>query len=269
MNHKKIELNSSSTSFLVPYLLDKTAPFVLIIPGGGYNHYGSKEQESVALKFNEAGFSCGILYYSLSPFKFPAPLLDLARAMLYIRKMEKVWKIKNSKIIVCGFSAGGHLASLLGSYWNSSLLKYFLPGEYPENPLLLKPECLCLCYPVITAEKDFCHEGSISALTENLTDSDKKIILSLCAAGNVRDVVSTEKLVSKDFPPVFLWHTLEDSAVPAENTLFFVQSLRKSGVNFEYHLFSTGSHGLSLAEETPAGNWTNLFFEWYKTLFTS
>ena len=60
-------------------------------------------------------------------------------------------------------------------------------------------------------------------------------------------------------PPVFMWHTFEDGAVPLENSLMFAAALRKAGVNFEYHVFPHGGHGCSLATaETSMPNGTEI-----------
>lgn len=249
-----LKSHGKQTPTLKTYILEKTddpktfhRPFILIIPGGGYDHFGRHEQEDVALKMNSLGFSAAVLYYSIKNeqnlMKFPEPLLDAAEAVSFIRKNAEKWNLDSKKIIVLGFSAGGHLAASLGAYWNSSLISEF-SNLSPEE---IKPNFLVLCYPVITADENSCHEGSISALLENLSELEKSNLLKITDSENLRDVVSIEKHITKDFPPAFIWHTLADEAVPAENTIFLANSLRKAKVDFEYHLFSRGKHGLSLS----------------------
>jgi len=46
---------------------------------------------------------------------------------------------------------------------------------------------------------------------------------------------------------VFMWHTNEDTSVPAENSLLFALALRKHNIPVEYHLFEKGIHGIALA----------------------
>ena len=273
MNCDKIKLDSSSTAFMVPYLLKNQdsgkTPFILTVPGGGYDHFGKKEQDKIALFWNSLGFSSAVLYYTLAPCKFPQPLFDLARAVAVVRKNSEKWNIDSEKIWLCGFSAGGHLCATLGCFWNAPLLKDISSME--EKKLLpeeIRPDGLCLCYPVISSDRKICHEGSILRLTENLTEAECEEICRKTLTENpagkpvkelVRDAVSVEKHLSKTFPKTFVWHTLEDQAGPAENTLVLAESLRRSGVDFEYHLFKSGQHGLALAEETPAQVWPQLF----------
>lgn len=239
------------------YILDgdKVRGCVLICPGGGYSFVSEREAEPIALQFNAAGFHAFVLYYSTAPRRHPQPLLDVSRAMCIIRKNAQKWRIDSQKIAVCGFSAGGHLAASLGVHWGKPYLSN-VPGiEIGKN----KPNALILCYPVITAKK-FTHGGSFKNLLGDKTD-----LLS---------EMSLELQVNKEVPPTFIWHTFEDKCVPVENSILFAQALREKDIPFEMHIYSEGSHGLSLAtEETATDNmgvyprvstWMNLCIDWLK-----
>jgi acetyl esterase/lipase len=67
-------------------------------------------------------------------------------------------------------------------------------------------------------------------------------------------LLSNELQVSTNTPPTFLWHTVEDTAVPVENSLQFAAALRKAGVPFALHLYELGRHGLGLADKPPFSN---------------
>lgn len=274
MFHKQIELpvnykgklnNGGFVPRLTTYFPDlfvsqnraRAKPVVLICPGGGYAHLSDREGEPVALKMNTLGFCSAVLSYSLCPMEFPAALCDLAESVYFLRQNAEEYGINPDKIIVCGFSAGGHLAASLGCYWNAPLLKNYLPYEAKQ----IKPDALLLCYPVITADERFTHKESIDFVL-----------------GNTRiftpDDVSIEKLITSDFPPTFMWHTEADESVPAENTLMFARALRQKHIPFEYHLFGRGSHALALANDVSAREdgsatekecavWPELFAAWY------
>lgn len=263
MQHEKIILDSHE-SYLTTYVLDnyetldpeRLRAFVLICPGGGYEHLSVRESEAVAIKFNSLGFNSAVLTYTLAPMAFPDALVDLAEAVKYIRSNAKKLNTNPDKIFVFGFSAGAHLSGTLGCYWNSELLKS--RGFEKE---LIKPNGLLLCYPVITADENFCHKGSILNVLGNSSFS--------------RDDVSLEKHVTSDFPKTFMWHTTQDEAVPTENSLLMAMALRKAKIPFEYHLFEKGKHGLALAtEETSKPNgetveptcaeWINLAANWLR-----
>jgi acetyl esterase/lipase len=279
MNCSKIEFTSSSSASLTPYLLSSSKadnPFILVVPGGGYDHYGHKEQDDICRFFNEKGFSSAVLHYTLSPFKFPDALFDLALAVAYIKQNSDIWKIDKTKITVMGFSAGGHLCASLGCFYNSPLLENLKLNGKQLNPSDFKPHSLCLCYPVISSKKEICHEGSILRLTENLTENDIKQLCTLTRTQqsenfteDARRAVSLEEHVNADFPPVFIWHTNEDKAVKSENTLLFALALKSKEIDFEYHLFEKGEHGLALAQDTQAGIWPELFINWLNNKWNS
>lgn len=272
MNCEKIEFFTASSAKIVPFLLENSSnskkrnPFILVVPGGGFTHYGQKEQETVARFWNSQGFSSAVLYYKLAPFKFPDALVDLAQAVVVIREKADEWNIDKDKICLCGFSAGGYLCAALGCWWNSPLLKN--RGFKPEK---VRPNALCLCYPVVSADRTICHEGSIQRLTENLSAEECTEICALTSVRvlsgenskeRVREALSLEKHVNADFPRTFIWHTSEDKSVPAQNTLRLAESLIKEGIPLEYHLFAKGQHGLSLAQNTSAKIWTKMFVDW-------
>ena len=121
---------------------------------------------------------------------------------------------------------------------------------------------MILCYPVITSEEEYAHEGSFRSLLGNRYEE-------------LKDRVSVEKQVTSAAPPCFIWHTFTDETVPVENALLFVQALRKAGVSTEFHMYSAGEHGLSLGDQTsaradgsmicePVQSWIHLLETWLK-----
>jgi len=75
--------------------------------------------------------------------------------------------------------------------------------------------------------------------------------------------LSTDKQVTAQTPPTFLFHTNEDAGVPAENSVQFYLALRKAGVPGELHIFQKGTHGVGLAPADAALRvWPELLFTW-------
>ena len=275
-----IENRDKSSVFLKTYLISKNSfnpdrkrPLVLIVPGGGYEHFGEREQEPVAVKMNALGFHAAILHYSLAPMRFPDALCDVAHAVALIRENAENWTVDSSKIILCGFSAGGHLAASLGCFWNKPFLKTYVPHTSEE----IRPNYLCLCYPVVTADEQFCHKGSIQNVIGSIPENEAAEICASLGHASMRDVVSIEKNITSDFPPTFIWHTLKDEAVPAKNTLLLANALYETGIECEYHLFNRGKHALALANEESAkadgshiekecALWPDLFKNWFEGL---
>ena len=141
-------------------------PVLIICPGGGYEFLSDREAEPIAVRMNAAGFHACVLKYSVKPSVFPQALLELAQAVRLIRESAAQWNADPEKIIVCGFSAGGHLACSLGTFWQEPWIAQELGGEKD----LYHPNGLILSYPVVTAGA-LAHEGSI----QNITGGDEKL----------------------------------------------------------------------------------------------
>ncbi|RCW61830.1 MULTISPECIES: alpha/beta hydrolase [Halanaerobium] len=243
---------------LKKYLLDteKVKKSVLIFPGGGYTHRAEHEGKEVAQFLNKNGFNAFVLHYRVAPYRFPYPLLDALRAVKYIRSNADKWKVNKNKIAVMGFSAGGHLASIVGT--NNDLYRNIYREklkDYSFDQDLVEAEnsmvnAQILAYPVISAGK-FAHQGSVDNLLGN--SPSQKLL----------DLFSTEKNICKKTAPGFIWHTADDASVPVENTILFCRALSEANINFESHIFPQGRHGLGLAAENEyVSKWSDLVLDW-------
>ena len=210
-------------------------PAVLVIPGGGYAHVSAREAEPVALRFLCGGYCAFVLEYSVSPLRFPVQLREAAMAMGYIRQNAAEFGVDPQMVAAVGFSAGGHLCGLLGTLFDAPEVEDIGPGP------LLRPDALGLCYPVAVSW-GATHEGSF----ENLCGGD----------GELRRRLSLDRLARPDMPPVYLWHTRDDGAVPCRNTIILAQAAEAAGVPLAMRVYSHGRHGLSTADAQvyPADN---------------
>lgn len=231
---------------LTAYLLDpmpetsgRLRPAVIICPGGGYSHLSAREDQPPAMAYLAMGFQVFVLHYSLAPNRFPRSLMELALAVDLVRKNSAQFFVDPKKIIVSGFSAGGHLAASLGVYWNQE----FVYGPLGLTAEDIRPGGLLLCYPVITGGP-FAHRGSVECLMGEGAAENKE----------AQAVFSLEDHVGPHVPPTFLWHTDTDQTVPVENSLLFASALKRHGVSMELHIFPSGRHGLSLANHETEGS---------------
>lgn len=189
---------------------------ILICPGGGYQWLSPREAQPVARAFAAAGWAAAVVYYTVreKPGQPPLGTLPVRQLGEALQTMQQRFPALSA--LVCGFSAGGHLAASLGVHWR----ELGLP----------RPDGMILGYPVITAGK-YAHRGSI----QNLAGSDDPGWYSL------------ETQVTADTPPAFFWHTVTDPEVPVQNSLLLAGALSAAGVRYEMHLYPRGVHGLSLA----------------------
>lgn len=209
---------------------------VIVLPGGGYEFLSYLEDRKVALAFAERGFDALVLHYHTKYVEeviFSGKgigheaMVDVAQVIDAVRSNPKLG-LCDRKIVLCGFSAGGHLAASMctlfdspeliqGAAWNSSL----------------RPDGAILCYPVISASSDLAHATTFTCFTGS-QDPEKW------------QPFSCERNVTAKTPPAFIWHTVDDDTVPFGNSIAYAQALWQQGINAQLVLFPKGIHGASL-----------------------
>lgn len=234
------------------FLLDanEKLPCIVVLPGGGYRGRAKHEGDPIAEFFNSQGFHSVVVDYRVAPNRFPAALSDVQRAVRTLRYRADEWNIDPKRIVVCGFSAGGHLAA-------SSLLYSDVYSEQAERDgadnMDHIPNGAILCYPVISVDSDF---GNVitgkNLLGDEVYETEKqKFFLS--------------QYVTDKTPQVYMWHTSDDEGVNVKNSLSFAAALRDHGVRFEMHIYPHGPHGLGLAQSYPdVSEWAALAADWVK-----
>jgi len=244
------------TGYLQDYVDDggikNIRPSVVICAGGAYRFLSWRERDPVALHFLSKGYNVFLLDYSVGKDAGAMePLLEASDALVKIRSHATAWLCDPNRICVLGFSAGGHVAASISLLFGNPAL-----GKHPDK--LNRPDACVLCYPVISTGK-YGHEESVGWVT----GGDAKL----------KELFSLENQVPDDAPPFFIWHTVEDEAVPVENSMLLASSLRSHNIPFELHLFQEGGHGLSMCNEEvntphPADvAWVGLCDTWLERRF--
>merc|ERR1712166_82124 len=144
------------------YLLPgKTAPAVLVFPGGGYGMISKREGAAMCKFANENGLHAILVNYRVQR-QHPAPFLDARRAMQLVRSRASEWGIDPEHIGVVGFSAGGHLAGHLAVSGHSELTREVdqqLGDEISKQSA--RPDFAALAYPVVSASAGFGRAGNL------------------------------------------------------------------------------------------------------------
>ncbi|QNK55707.1 alpha/beta hydrolase [Paenibacillus sp. PAMC21692] len=235
--------------FLVPE--QEREGLVIVCPGGGYGGRAAHEAYPITDWLNSIGISAAVLHYRVKPYQYPVPMVDAQRAVRFARQHAAEWGVNPDRIALLGFSAGGHLASTVGTHFDGGDVE----SEDPVERHSCKPDALILCYPVISFMEPFTHGGSVEAQLG--ANPDEELLRSL----------SNDMQVSAETPPTFLWHTAEDRPVPVENSIMFAMALSRHQVPFELHIFEKGEHGVGLAHHLPdTARWTELCGNWLKRL---
>jgi len=226
---------------------------VIVLPGGAYRGLaGDLEGREVADWFAARGFRAFILSYRLTShgYVLPIPLLDARRAVQLVRARARDYLIDPNRIVMIGFSAGGHLAALAGTQ--------FVAGkpdsDDPFDRVSSRPDYLVLGYGWL---------GAISSDTSHLSYCKIFDLMDKCEA--LRTAYEPDLFVTKDTPPTFMYHTFTDKTVPVEQAISFYQALVKAGVTSEMHIFANGAHGSGLGKGDEAlDQWPNLLEIWLR-----
>ncbi|WP_127793342.1 alpha/beta hydrolase [Agromyces sp. LHK192] len=183
----------------------------LVLPGGSYHHHAAHEAEPVADWLGGLGVTAEVVRY---PLGTPHP----AAHRVITERIARVRAEGASRVILAGFSAGGHAAGL-------AALRPPTPASRVDGVLLGYPVVSFLEHP---------HQRSGEVL---LGGDDRPAN---------RTALSLETLVTPDAPPFFIFHSFDDDKVPVEHSLLLSGALRRARVPHELHLYPFGGHGCGL-----------------------
>lgn len=246
-----------SLEVYLPSKKNATGQAMVICPGGGYQILSYDwEGTDVAKWLNSKGIAAFVLKYRLPNSKsvitrYKAPLQDAQRAMRLVRHNAGKWNISKDQIGIMGFSAGGHLASTLGTHYDEN--QDLLTDDI--DSLSARPDFMVLIYPVITMNPKYMHGGSKNNLLGE--NPDQELV----------DHYSNELQVNKNTPPTFLVHSSDDKSVPVMNSILFYEALVKEAVYSEMHIYPEGGHGYGLALGMDyLQTWTDRLADWLEAL---
>lgn len=250
--HKKV--------WLTPYpAKGGTDIAVIVCPGGSYFwHDMDAEGRCVAEWLQANGISAFLLKYRTAQtpafvlryrylfrgVRYPDAQADLQQALSVVRSRAAELGIDPAKVGAMGFSAGGHLV---------------MSGA-EQFPAQERPSFVAPIYPVVTMVEECVHKRSRRAL---LGDSRKN-------NQQLRELLSLERNVPADCPPVFLVNCQDDPIVQYRNAELLDAALTERAILHRYLQYQTGGHGFGASQTkgTPeCRQWKDAFMDWIKTLY--
>ena len=211
--------DASDTAKVMVFLPEKkraTGRAVVICPGGGYAGLSMRtEGTDWAEFFNNLGIAAVVLKYRLPNGKAEVPVSDAEEAIRLVRRNAAAWNVNVRDVGIMGFSAGGHLASVVAVH-----------GEKTA-----KPDFQILFYPVITMMQEQTHQGS----HDNLLGSSAK--------RKKEQQYSSDMHVTRVTPRALIILCDDDSVVQPANGVNYYTELYRHDVPASLHVFPDGGHG--------------------------
>jgi acetyl esterase/lipase len=228
-------------------------PALVILRGGGYARCDGSGGGSGVWAARNGMVGIEVEYGTRSTqASYPAPYADAARSVRLVRSHAREWGIDPGRVGVLGYSAGGHLATLL----STQPALWVAPADDLAPRMSARPDLVVLAYPVISFV-DHYEPGAFVGSVENFFgrgDLDEPL----------RRQFSSELHVDSTHPPVFMWTTADDALVPAAHAERVAEACRRAHVPVAFTLYPHGPHamGLALDQPSPVGKWTTHLLAW-------
>ena len=206
-------------------------PTVIFIHGGGWVDRPKEVELFFLLPYLKMGFSVvNVGYRLVTQSLAPAAVVDCRCALDWVIRNSKQYNFDVEKIIISGFSAGGHLAMTTGMLSAAAGFDYYCPGDEK-----LKVAAIVNWYG-ITDVKDLL-EGT------NVQDYALKWMGNQSDRLKIAERVSPINYVHSQLPPIFTVHGDADLIVPYNHAVRFHQLLNQANVPNQLLTIPGGVHG--------------------------
>lgn len=246
---------------MTPYIVEgQNNMAVIVCPGGSYFwHDSHAEGPEVAQWLNRNGISAFVLNYRTAYIpayathfrllfrgnRYPDPQDDLRQTIRYVRQHAADYGIDSTKVGAMGFSAGGHLVMSAAELYD----------------VADRPAFVGAVYSVVTMSAPYVHKRSRRGLLGDSRTSNKQL----------RDLLSLERHVPRDCPPVFLVNCKDDPVVDYRNSLLLDSALQANNVDHKYLFYQTGGHGFGASETKGSAEcrqWKEEFLKWVRKVLS-
>jgi acetyl esterase/lipase len=236
-----------------PEKLDKPAPCIVFIHGGGWQGGNRKLHVDHILKVAQRGYVSATIQYRLVPTAtWPAQIEDVKCAIRYLRANAEKYKLDPDRIGAVGFSAGAHLSLLLGTMDK----KDGLEGTGGHGDQSSKVNAVVAYFgPTDLAAEFPTKPFDIPALIQAFlggTAADK---------AEAYKAASPITYVDKGDAPTLIYHGTKDALVPFAQATAMAEAMTKAGMPGRIELLIGANHGWGGPEQDRTGEGSAAFFE--------
>ena len=191
-------------------------PLLIWIHGGGWRGGNHRAVPNVLLGLRERGYSIASIEYRLSDIPWPATMVDVKAAVRWLRAHAVEYAFDPNRFVAVGTSAGGHLASMLGTSIGVDRFDDMVLG-YPEISSAVQT-VVNFYGPTDILQMDAdaadCPPG---ALTHDAVDSPEGLLLDCQPSACPERAAEASPItyVDGNEPPFLTFHGRQDCTVPA------------------------------------------------------
>ena len=236
-----LNLTDDGQAQMVCFLPEKPSGRAIVgIPGGGYSVLSNNHEGTMASKWlNQRGISYFVVNYRLPNGDRTRPISDVENGFRIVRDSAAVWGINPRDVGIMGFSAGGHLASVISTH----------------SAFDVRPDFSILFYPVISMDERVSHKWSCVNFLSEVGQKDPELVRSFSTMNAVQRHIT---------PPALIISASDDRLVPfVTNGLEYYKAMRNAGNDCAMYVYPTGDHGFGFGPWfkyhqqllTDIGNW--------------
>ena len=193
---------------------------VVGVPGGGYSVLSNTHEGTMASDWmNKQGIAYFVVNYRLPNGDRTIPMGDVQKGIRIVRDSAGIWGINPHDVGIMGFSAGGHLASVVSTL----------------SDFDARPDFSILFYPVISMDERVSHKWSCINFLGEEGHKDPQLVRQYSTNNAVRRHLT---------PPAFIVMSSDDNLVPpVTNGLTYYTAMRNAGNECALYVYPTGGHG--------------------------
>lgn len=225
-------INGKSLQFDIyrPKNLNKPAPLLVFIHGGGWRSGQRSDYKVYLIPFAQRGYvTATVSYRLLKDAPYPAAVEDVTDAVEWLYNNGTLYGCDTSRIALIGGSAGAHLAMLAGYGWKGSA----------GNPKAYPVKCVVDIYGPVDMTTEYARNHRL--VTDFLARPyDESLELYKEA--------SPATWIDSSDPPTLIFHGTSDKLVPLSQSVLLEKRLRESGVPVEFHKFPLWPHTMDIVK---------------------
>lgn len=242
--------------YLIPFVAEGSRQAVIVVPGGGYC---MKEMEhegiQIAEKLKENGITAFVLWYRTNPYYQPYPLMDMQRAIRYVRYHAKNYGYREDEISTVGFSGGGAQIAMFTNVLRGN--DTLIPSYEKDEVDLVNDELnrIALVYPLLS-------------YAENIP-----LMFASFPAKDVRDPQTRRELLDTYDAvhhmqcagiPHFICYGTKDTMISLSKIEDYVRLLEKSRTKLTKVVIDGAKHGYGAAIGRKEAYWLERYINWVK-----